>query len=100
MRVTSEGEWTAYRSHRSGATFEARYRPTGDVFTAEPGTLVHWLTERYRLYTRRRSADIHHQPWPLQPAEAEIAVNTFAAGPPVHLHYAARLDVLVWPPRT
>jgi uncharacterized protein YqjF (DUF2071 family) len=99
MHVTSEGEWTAYRSHRRGGAFEARYRPTGDVFTAEPGTLAHWLTERYRLFTRRWSADIHHPPWPLQPAEAEIAVNTFATGPPAHLHFAARLDVLAWPPR-
>jgi uncharacterized protein YqjF (DUF2071 family) len=100
MSVRREGEWTSYRSHRPGARFEARYRPIGDVFTAAPGTLEHWLIERYRLYTRRGYADIHHRPWPLQPAEAEIAVNTFAAGPPAHLHYAARLDVLVWPPRT
>jgi uncharacterized protein YqjF (DUF2071 family) len=99
MRVSSEGEWTAYRSDRRGAAFAAHYRPTGDVFTAEPGTLVHWFTERYRLYTRRWSTGIHHPPWPLQPAEAEITVNTFAAGPPAYLHFSARQDVLVWPPR-
>jgi uncharacterized protein YqjF (DUF2071 family) len=100
MHVTSEGDWTAYRSRRTGAAFEARYRPAGDVFTAEAGTLVHWFTERYRLDTGRTSAGIHHPPWPLQPAEAEITVNTFAAGPPEHLHFSARQDVLVWPPRT
>jgi uncharacterized protein YqjF (DUF2071 family) len=99
MRVTTEGDWTTYRSRRPGAAFEARYRPTGDVFTAEPGTLVHWFTERYRLYTRRWFADIHHPPWPLQPAEAEITVNTFSAGPPAQLHFSARQDVLAWPPR-
>jgi hypothetical protein len=51
-----------------------------------------------------RRADIHHAPWPLQPARAEFAENTMtealglrlAGGEPL-LHYAARQDVLIWP---
>ena len=51
-------------------------------------------------------ADIEHQPWPLQPAAAEIAENTMTrplgielpARPPL-LHWAERLDVRVWSPR-
>jgi hypothetical protein len=82
------------------------------VVAATPGTLAHWLTERYCLYavTRRgrlRRAEIHHPPWPLQPAEAEIRMNTMTRGlgfdlpssPPL-LHFAERLDVQVWPPET
>jgi uncharacterized protein len=73
-----------------------------------PGALDRWLTERYCLYAaspagRVYRGEIHHRPWPLQPAEAEIEVNT-AAGhtglalpdvPPL-LHFARYLDVIAW----
>jgi hypothetical protein len=78
--------------------------------TTAAGTLEHWLTERYCLYavTRRgglRRAEIHHVPWPLQAAEAEIVTNTMTTGlglelpptPPL-VHFAAHLDVQVWLP--
>lgn len=92
------------------ADFDARYRPAGDVFHATPGTLDHWLTERYCLYAidsarRVHRAEIHHRPWPLQPAEAQIERNTMAdaAGitlpdQPPRLAFARMLDVVVWPP--
>jgi uncharacterized protein len=55
-----------------------------------------------RLYR----ADIHHAPWPLQPATAVFEANTMveAAGlrlPPTGpvLHFAQRLDVVAGPPR-
>ena len=102
-----------YRSEAEGvrAALRATYEPAGPVAQPEPGTLEHFLTERYRLYTldgsgRLRHADIHHAPWLLQPARAEIAENTLIApfhielpaGEPL-LHYAARQDVLIWPLR-
>lgn len=101
----------AYESHRlrSAAAFLGTYRPTGDVAGAPTGSLAHWLTERYCLYTvDRRSriyrAEIHHNPWPLQPAEADIAVNTMTEPIGLRLpdtapllHFAQRLDVVVWP---
>jgi hypothetical protein len=47
-------------------------------------------------------ADIHHPPWPLQPAAAEIDLNTMTAplgieleGEPL-LHFSARQDTLIW----
>ncbi len=47
----------------------ARYRPAGDAFTAEPGSLEHFLTERYCIYTadggRLYRAELHHPPWRL-----------------------------------
>jgi uncharacterized protein YqjF (DUF2071 family) len=113
MRVTEARGWLRYASERTDrvgppAAFAARYRPTGEVFRPSPGTLAHALTERYCLYTldsRRqvRRADIHHPPWPLQTAEAEIERNTMAAGLPVALadppllHFARRQDVVFWP---
>jgi uncharacterized protein len=91
----------------SRAEFGARYRGVGAPVAARPGTLAYWLTERYCLYTlddeqQVLRADIHHPPWPLQAAEAEITLNTMTAelgieltGNPL-LHYAARQDVVFW----
>jgi hypothetical protein len=92
------------------AEFRGRYRPTSAVFHAAAGTLEHFLTERYCLYVVDRGhvlrADIHHVPWPLQRAEAQIAVNTMALADGIqlpldapHLLFARRLDVLVWRPK-
>jgi uncharacterized protein YqjF (DUF2071 family) len=91
------------------AEFRAIYRPTGPIYRTQPGSLEHWLTERYCLYTadgrgRLLRGEIHHPPWPLQPAESRIECETLsrAAGlevlavPPL-LHYAGRLEVLIWP---
>lgn len=96
------------RRLRSPAAFRGRYRPTVDVALRSKGSLEHWLTERYCLYTTHSNrvyrGEIHHQPWPLQNAEAEFETNTVAAAagislpatPPV-LHFARRLEVLIWP---
>jgi uncharacterized protein len=111
MAIDRTGDGIAYRSRRPGASLRATYAPTGPPATARPGTLEHFLTERYSLYTldrrgRPRRADIRHPPWPLQPARAELAENTMTAPFGIELgdaspllHYAARQDVLVGPPR-
>jgi uncharacterized protein YqjF (DUF2071 family) len=104
-----------YRSRRTHTTappaeFIAQYRPAGAVTHSKPGSLDHWLTERYCLYaldTSRRvfRAEIHHHPWPLQPAELETERDTMAAAAgvklsdkPARLSFSRRLDVLVWAP--
>jgi uncharacterized protein YqjF (DUF2071 family) len=88
--------------------FRGSYSPKGPLFTAKPGTLEHFLTERYCLYTqlpdgRIARGNIHHQPWPLQLADAEIKENTIGdaqgiklVGPPPLLHFSKRIDVVVW----
>ena len=89
------------------AAFRARYRPIGDVLDADHRSLAHFLTERYCLYTtdsgRLKRAEIHHERWPLQPAEAAIEENTM---PPRDLelvdeepvlHFSALQDVVIWP---
>jgi uncharacterized protein YqjF (DUF2071 family) len=98
-----------YRSQRTEgerASFEGRYHAAGAAETAAAGSLEHFLTERYCLFTlhegRTHWAEIHHPPWPLQPAEAEIAENTMPPpgidldGEPL-LHYSERQDVVIWP---
>lgn len=115
MKAVEHGGLIHYRSRRTHgprpAEFEATYAPTGPPQPPAPGSLEHFLTERYCLYTvtrKRRAvyrAEIHHLPWPLQPAEAEITKNTMAAiagirlpaAPPL-LHFARELRVLVWAP--
>ena len=104
----ASGERVGYRSIRGERQFSATYRPTGPVYQSAPGTLEHWLTERYCLYAqsprgRILRAAIHHVPWPLQPAEATISANTMSPVPlpdeaPL-LHFARSIDVHIWPPR-
>jgi uncharacterized protein YqjF (DUF2071 family) len=104
MSSASDGGVHVAEASRGGLGFTARYRPAGEPFAAEPGTLEHFLTERYCVYTadggRLYRAELHHQPWQLQPAEATIASATLAPlpleGRPLSL-YAATQDVLVWP---
>jgi uncharacterized protein YqjF (DUF2071 family) len=72
-------------------------------------TLEHFLTARYCLYTTSPDgallrAEVHHAPWPLQRAYADIEENSIASGqglvldgPPSLLHFSRRLDVVVWP---
>lgn len=114
MSATTEADGVRYASRRTHhgapqAELRARYRPMGPVTRAAPGTLEHWLTERYCLYALDRHGtvyrgEIHHEPWPLQAAEAEVEVNTMTRPlvlPDTQplLHFARRLDVVVWPLR-
>ena len=95
IRVGADGDRVAFRSTRGQtdvgvqpafdrdeppARFDATYRPDGEVFRAEPGTLAYWLSERRRFYAAERrgvlTGEIAHDPWPLQPADVTIHENT------------------------
>jgi uncharacterized protein len=114
MECGDSDGWMRYRSRRESSDGEraeltGRYGPAGPQASAAPGSLEHWLTERYCLYTLDDRgavlrADIHHPPWPLQVAEAEFDINTMASPygvdldpPAALLHFARRQDVLIWP---
>lgn len=112
MTVHDSGEAIEYTSERlqEEARFTGSYRPTGVAPPSRPGTIEHWLTERYCFFTQDRAGhpvrgDIRHDPWPLQPAEAEITLDTMTAPlglrlpdtPPL-LHFARRLEVVAWMP--
>jgi len=115
MTCDEGGGAIVYRSRRTHtgappAEFAARYGPLGPESRAMPGSLDHWLTERYCLYAAEPGgallrAEIHHAPWPLRPAHAAIHVNSMAdaagvalpAEPP-RLLFARRLDVVGWTP--
>jgi len=103
-------EYESTRRHTADgeAHFVATYAPIGEPYHATPGTIDHWLVERYCLYSadghgRVYRGDIHHQPWPLQPAEADIRSNTMTGPPGISLppvapllHFARRLHVVAW----
>lgn len=124
MSIGRAGARVEYASRRTGpnrelsfgptrsaaAEFVGTYAPSGPARIHEPGTLESFVTDRYCLYAWRRGGllrgEIHHAPWPLQPAEAEVRTNTMGAqlgldlaslGEPM-LHYAARMDVRGWWP--
>jgi uncharacterized protein YqjF (DUF2071 family) len=99
-----------YSSRRVGgpAEFRGQYRPNTEVRLRQRGSIEHWLTERYCLYTthdgRIYRGEIHHPPWPLQDADAEFETNTVAAAAGISLpttapllQFARRLEVLIWP---
>ena len=106
----SAGGRVDYECRRDENTiFSGSYEPTGPPAVAAHGSLEHFLTERYCLYAEHDGtlyrADIHHRPWPLQPAEAELEWNTMPPadvgldGEPV-LHFVKRQDVVIWPLRS
>jgi uncharacterized protein YqjF (DUF2071 family) len=113
ISVQEAGGRIAYQSTRrhscdAPAQFAADYGSTGPPYQAPRGSIDHWLTERYCLYAvdgwgRIFRGDIHHQPWPLQPAVVEIQVNTMTAPLGIELpsvqplvQFARRLDVIAW----
>ncbi len=108
MSLSEDAAGIRYRSVRPGAELIASYRPTSPPYLAQAGSLEHWLTERYCLYARAPDGslwrnDVHHHAWPLQAAQASIEKNTMLEWhgivvnqPPPLLHFARRLDVVVW----
>jgi uncharacterized protein YqjF (DUF2071 family) len=82
MTAVVEGETVHYCSAGKKAAFAASYAPAGAVECASPGSLEYFLVERYRLFAEHHghliTAQVTHEPWPLQPATAEIAVNRVA----------------------
>ena len=110
MRAGKVGARMDYESERidsSGpaASFRGSYAPVGPRTDDD---LARWLAERYCAYTvddegRPLRIEIHHPPWPLQPAEGELDAQGMAdqigielEGEPL-LHFSARQDTLIWP---
>jgi uncharacterized protein YqjF (DUF2071 family) len=105
--IARRGDRIIYECARSdGRAFSGSYEPAGPVSPPQPGSLEHFLTERYCLYAEEEGtlyrADIHHRPWPLQAAEATVDLNTMPPegvtleGEPL-FHYSRRQDVVIWP---
>jgi uncharacterized protein len=107
ISVRRRGDRVVYECARDdGRAFSGSYGPVGEPGAAEPGSLEHFLVERYCLYAADKGrlfrAEIHHRPWPLQAADAAIELNTMPPdwarleGEPL-LHFSRRQDVVIWP---
>jgi uncharacterized protein YqjF (DUF2071 family) len=115
MRSEANGDAIRYSSRRmdrrgKGESLEMKFGAAGECFEARPGTLEHFLTERYCLYAQRQDGallrgEIHHAPWRLRAARAEFAENTMtkALGVVPHgkplLHFSKLQEVVVWAPQ-
>lgn len=112
MRATEVAEKIDYasarKSKRQPAELAARYWPTGPV-SSHKTALEKFVTERYCLYLVRSGKvnriQIHHAPWPLQPAEAQFDRNTMAKAQGIELpaenpvlQFAKFLEVYIFAP--
>jgi uncharacterized protein YqjF (DUF2071 family) len=99
-------EFVSHRIHPGvePAHFDGTYRPQGDVFEPETGSLVAFLVENYYFLTAGRKrlfrGDVDHDPWPMHEAEVEIRTNTLfeangfehPGGDPI-VHYSPGVNV-------
>ncbi|HYC61613.1 MAG TPA: DUF2071 domain-containing protein [Thermoanaerobaculia bacterium] len=106
-------EFDARRTDERGttpATARMRYQPVeGPATASAPGTLEHFLIERYILYAEDEQrqlhrARVHHQPYPVQRVDVDGLEETliWAAGikrheQPAYRHYASEVNVNVYP---
>lgn len=110
---TASGPATiAYRSERLWpapipATCGVRCTPLGGTAPAAPGTLEHFLAERYLLYAYAGGhlyrGQVHHTPYPLQRAEIADLTESMIAAAGIHrpdtvplAHYAKGVQVEVF----
>jgi uncharacterized protein YqjF (DUF2071 family) len=113
MTTNRDGETIYYdslRTHRGSpaARFKAKYRATSGVQLAAAGSLEHWFTERYCLYTtdprgELLRGEIHHRQWPLQTGEVEIETNTLVehlgfrlSAQPRYCHVVRTIKMVAW----
>ena len=104
MTAVADGDRVHYLSEHAAARFSAAYEPRGACEPARPGSLEHFLVERYCLFAKRRgrlvTAEVAHEPWALQRAAARIDLNRMAPpglafdGPPL-LHFSRSTDALI-----
>ena len=101
--------YTSCRAEGPGSARTAiQATPTGPARAATLGTLDHFLAERYLLYAEHQGriyrGQVHHSPYPLQPAEALaidetlLAANGIARPEATPLaHFASGVRVEVFP---
>ncbi|WP_028393328.1 YqjF family protein [Bacillus cihuensis] len=87
------------------------YQPGNVLFETLPGTLDHWLLERYCMYSFLGKylirGDIHHDQWKVSNATATTSINTMISflsadncpNTPSLLHYSKQRRVFCYPPK-
>ncbi len=115
MKVQGKGglkiDYISKRHHGpKPAELKCSYGPaTPQAFQARPGSIEHFLTERYCLYALSRKrlyrGEIHHLPWDLQAAAVDLRENSMAQTAGLQLpprpdlaYFAREMKVLLWAP--
>jgi uncharacterized protein YqjF (DUF2071 family) len=112
MSVAREGEKVTYASKRraGGGTFDATYTIGAPLGPSRPGTLQHFLLERYYLLAKKGGqvleGQVHHVPYPAHHVEIDRLDTTLIEaaglpaqkGPPVTAHFSPGVDVEVFGP--
>jgi len=91
ISLERRGEWVVVRSRRTdetGARFDVRYRPAGDVGPVEPGSVPEFLIERHHYYAPAKGSplnpessdivtgEVERAPWQVGPVEVDVRTNT------------------------
>ncbi len=111
MERARQGDVVRYQTVRKGqpkAQLKVEYRLGEMLGASTPGTLEHFLLERYLLFTRRGKeilrGQVYHTPYPAQRAElisleeglVQAAGMPAPEGPPPLVHFASGVDVEVF----
>ena len=111
MKMTQSGSEIDYFTQRagSGPIHKVRYQIGEPLGPSQPGTLEHFLLERYLLFVKRGEqvfvGQVHHTPHPVQKAHVlDVHDELIAAaglpvvsGPPEFAHYSPGVDVELFP---
>ena len=113
MRLRRDGAVVDYDMQRlSGARprLAVRYEPGEYLGASAPGTLEHFLIERYLLHVQRGrtlwTVQVHHAPYPVQRARVLSLFDELILadgvcepqGPPPLVHFASGVNVEVFAP--
>lgn len=109
IRIERDGETTRYDLRRvlGGRRSRIVWRKGEGLSLSVPGSLVHFLTERYWLFARRfgriRRGRVVHSPWSLRRAElvecddSLLKAAGFDPDGPPHVLASDGIDVRGWP---
>ena len=110
MQMTRDADQISYHMVRAGSRIRhsSRYQIGRELGTSEPGTIEHFLLERYLLFVQRgrkiQVGQVHHKPYPafdVELLETQDDLKTAAGfddiwGPPQLQHYSSGVDVEIF----
>lgn len=99
--------YSTEREEKPSVGARVSWKPEGEPQAAAPGTLAHFLCERYLLYAwngkRLLRGQVHHAPYPVQRAKLLQYESTLVgeagvpvSGTPPLVHYASGVDVEIF----
>jgi uncharacterized protein YqjF (DUF2071 family) len=111
MRITESNGEVDYVTRRgsSGPSHHVRYQVGEPLGPSRPGTLEHFLLERYLLFVQRGeqvlAGQVHHSPYPAQKLHVVQVQDELVAAaglpavtaPPLFAHYSPGVDVELFP---